>query len=520
MCGAVWGKMERGVDVGKANQNNTSVARVLEQLGDLVEMTQCVGETPLTQVCYNSKEVEQGCLFICKGANFSKTYLEEAKQRGAVCYVAETMYDVDMDYVVVSDLRLALGKLVAHFYGDVSRQTKLIGITGTKGKSTTALFVRSILDVMLQRRGKEKSGILCSILTYDGKEELPSRLTTKEPIELYTHIQNAIDTNVSHITMEVSSQAVKYHRIYGLQFALGCYLNIGEDHISPSEHPDFEDYFTSKLAFFQRCENVVVHLDGVCTDRVLQAVPQGVGCVTCSRHHSNADYHVTSCGKQGVATEFSVHCKDFAHETEQFTISMAGLFNVDNAVCAIALCHQLGATVEEIREGLRLGRSPGRMELYTSPDEKITVLVDYAHNKMSFQALFHSMKEEFPTKKLVAVFGCPGNKALDRREDMGRIADQFADFTILTEDDPAKESVEDICKEIGRSMPRKQWAIEPDRSLAVRQAMTQFLDQEVLVLLLGKGTESDQKRGTGYEEMPTDGETAQACLEAYQRGEL
>lgn len=466
----------------------------------------------IRNISYNSSEVTKGTLFICKGANFKESFLEEAIQKGATCYISEKKYNVDSDYILVNDLRLVLGKTVQTHFSNLGEKLKLIGITGTKGKSTTSLFLRSILDYHTQQIHENPSGILCSILTYDGKEELPSRLTTKEPIELYTHLQNAVETNTKYVTMEVSSQAVKYHRIYGLDFTLGCYLNIGEDHISPSEHPDFEDYFTSKLNFFQNCKEVCINLDGVCTDRVLNAVPKNTKAYTCSRLDPTADYYVESIEKDGISSNFTVKSPHF---TENFSISMAGLFNIDNAVCAIALADRLGIPLPSIKEGLKLGRSPGRMELYESQNKKITILVDYAHNKMSFQSLFSSMKEEFPHKKLIAVFGCPGNKALDRREDMGKIADQFADFSILTEDDPSKEKIEDICTEIASHMIKKQYKIQPDRPQAVKEAMSLFPEEEVLILLLGKGTESDQKRASGYETMPTDADTALKYLSEY-----
>lgn len=494
-----------------------TLAQCTEVLGDLLLESNLDPNTVIENLSYNSKEVGENCLFLCKGANFQLSYLEEAQSRGAICYVATEKLLNNSQYLLVSDMRLAMGKLITFHFAQLYPQRgdlPLIGITGTKGKTTTALMLRSILDTHYENIGENPSGLLCSILCYDGVEETPSRLTTKEPMELNQHINNAYTSGCPVLTMEVSSQAVKYHRIYGLQYAVGCYLNIGEDHISPQEHPDFQDYFSSKLRFFQSCQALSVNLDGVHTETVLEAVPEGCTLVTCSRQDPRADFYVESMEKQGIGTAFVLKTPRGA---EAYRLAMAGLFNLDNAMTAISVAHRLGIPHDTIAEGLLLGKATGRMEHYASANGKIQILVDYAHNKMSFQALFSSILEEFPEKKIVAVFGCPGGKALDRRADMGQIADQYASFTYLTEDDPWHESVEDICKEIAQSMAKGQYEIQPNRQLAIEYACNLYPTEEKVVLLLGKGSETDQKRGNFYVAQPSDSELALSFLEAYDK---
>ncbi len=466
------------------------------------------------QISYDSQRVGKDCLFLCKGENFQEKYLADAQNKGAFCYISEKKHNDNSDYILVSDLRLALGKVVAHYFNSENLTIPLFGITGTKGKTTTSMMLRGIFDSYLKEQGLSPSALLCSVLTYDGEEEAPSRMTTKEPIELNQHIAKAQRSKTPMITMEVSSQAVKYHRIYGLTFEMGCYLNIGEDHISPLEHPDFEDYFQSKLDFFKQCRHATINLDGVHTDRVLQAVPDTCKAVTCSRLDETADFYVKSIEKKGIATQFTLKTP---RGEETYMLQMAGLFNLDNALAAISMAQHMNIPQHNIAQGLLLGRTPGRMEFYTSADEKISILVDYAHNKMSFQALFSSICEEFPQKKKVAVFGCPGEKALDRRKDMGEIADQYADFCFLSEDDPANEPIEEICKEIGSHMKKGQFTIQVNRELAIEEACNMYPEEEKVVLLLGKGAESDQKRGNLYVKNPTDAQLAIAFLEAYDQ---
>ena len=201
----------------------------------------------ISNVTYNSKEASEGTLFICKGAHFKEDYLKDAQSRGAVCYISEKKYDVDMDYIIVSDIRRTMAYIFNMFFDYAWKKLCLIGITGTKGKSTTAYFIKFILDEYLKSEGKKRSAYITSINTYDGTDEFESHITTPEAGELHKHFFNAANSDIEYLTMEVSSQALKYDRVFGVNFDIGVYLNIGEDHISAIEHPDFEDYFASKL---------------------------------------------------------------------------------------------------------------------------------------------------------------------------------------------------------------------------------------------------------------------------------
>ena len=202
---------------------------------------------------YDTRALGANALFICKGAHFKEEYLRDALSRGAIAYVAERQHDTDAPCILVSDIRYSLVVLGQLFYDHVTDKLTSVGITGTKGKSTTAYYVRYILNDWLRAENKPECAILSSIDNYDGKGTEESHITTPEVLELYQHFENAYESGISHLVMEASSQALKYGRVRGITFDVGAFLNIGSDHISPIEHPDFEDYFASKLKIFDSC---------------------------------------------------------------------------------------------------------------------------------------------------------------------------------------------------------------------------------------------------------------------------
>ena len=469
-------------------------------------------EAPVAMVSYDSREVVPGTLFFCKGAHFKREFLDQAVRQGAIAYISSKPWDVDLPGILVKDLRPVMAPLADLFYGHPSGALKVIGLTGTKGKSSTAYYLKSILDVHLA--GRSESGIISSIDTYDGVNRFESHITTPEPLELQKHFANARDAGLEYLTMEVSSQALKYHRSLCTQFAAACFLNIGYDHISPIEHPDFEDYFASKLKIFAQSPVACVNLDCDHADRILEAAGQSERVITFSQKDPSAQVFSGAVRKRGEDILFEVKTPRFQRVLR---LTMPGLFNVENALAAVAVCEGLNIPESAIYLGLMRARVPGRMEVYSNADSSITAIVDYAHNRMSFETLFQSARREYPGRQIVSLFGCPGKKALDRRRDLGEIAGKYADFVVVTEEDSGEEDTLSICREIaghveGTGCP---CLVEPNRGEAIRKAVFHGEGKPSVLLLTGKGAETRQKRGTEYIEVPSDVEYAKTFLQEY-----
>jgi acetylglutamate kinase len=466
-------------------------------------------------VSYDSRQVVPGTLFLCKGAHFKPEFLQMAKEKGAMAYVSLTPYpQVELPCILVNDMRRTIAPLADLYYGHPSGKLNVIGITGTKGKSSTTYYLKYILDEYLSQQGKPESGVVSSIDTYDGVERFESHLTTPEPLDLQRHFANGVSTGMEYLTMEVSSQALKYHRSLCTEFAAACFLNIGTDHISPIEHPDFEDYFTSKLKIFAQAKICCVNLDCDHAQRVLSAAQEsGKPVITFSQKDEFADIYASQVRKRGNDILFRVKTRRFLRE---FRLTMPGLFNVENALAAIAVCEGLNIPESSIYVGLMKARVPGRMEVYANSDETVTAIVDYAHNRMSFETLFRSVRAEYPGRRIVTVFGCPGKKALDRRRDLGEVSGQYSDLVVLTEEDSGEEDTLSICQEIASHVAAQgcDYSIEPNRGEAIRQAILGCEEPSVL-LITGKGAETRQKRGTQYIDTPSDVDYVHSFLQEY-----
>lgn len=458
---------------------------------------------------FDTRNLRKNSLFFCKGVHFREEYLYQALENGAVAYVSEVCYDkADAPCLLVSDIRAAMSLLALYHYDFPADKLNTVGITGTKGKSTTAYYIKAIFDEAL----KKESAILSSIENYDGIIREESHLTTPEAIPLQQHFANAVESGISHLVMEVSSQALKYDRVKGVRFDVACFHNIGLDHISPIEHADFDDYFHSKLKILNTCRVGCVNTDDAHAKEVLTyAAKAGCRVVTYGSHPED-DVYCRRIQKTEDAIHFVVRTSAFE---EEFAITMPGLFNVSNALAAIAVCITLSIPVDDIKRGLLHARAPGRMEVFYSRDKRTVALVDYAHNRMSFETLYQSVMKEYPGKRILTVFGCPGGKAHLRRRDLGELSGKYSDLVIITEEDSGEEPFASIAADIAQHVAAEgcEYQIIEDRGEAIRTAICKN-GKDAVILITGKGRETRQKRGTQYIETPSDVDYVEQCVVA------
>ncbi|RKI45862.1 UDP-N-acetylmuramoyl-L-alanyl-D-glutamate--2,6-diaminopimelate ligase [Clostridium paraputrificum] len=466
-------------------------------------------------VSCNSKDIKTNTLFICKGAHFREEFLKDAIISGAVCYISENKYELgnDCSYIIVNDIRKAMAYISNYFYNKAWEKLNLVGITGTKGKSTTTYFIRYIFDEYLKSINEPMSGVISSIDTYDGVIDIESHITTPESIDLHKHFDNAVRSGMKYMEMEVSSQALKYNRVLGIEFNVGCFLNIGYDHVSDIEHKDFDDYFSSKLRIFEQSKISCINLNTEHLEEVLKASKKCSNMITFGLDKKEADVYGYGVRKKDNNILFRARTKRFDKE---FQLTIPGLFNVENALAAIAICEALDIPEKYIYEGLKKAKVKGRMEVYNNEDNKVIAIVDYAHNKLSFERLFESVKAEYPERKITTVFGCPGKKALDRRKDLGEISGKYSDTVIITEEDPGEESVVDICNEISKYIKAQgcNYSIVTDRGKAIEKAIMD-VDEDSVILITGKGDETRQKRGLEYIDCPSDVDYTKEFLYKY-----
>lgn len=497
--------LQKYIDI--LENNNLIVESSIYNISSLVEF-----------ISYNSNDIQPNTMFICKGLTFKKEYLKNAISKGAFIYISESKYeDIDLQFIIVKDIRKSMPIIANIYYNNIWSKLKLIGITGTKGKSTTAYYIKYILDCYLKASNKNESAILSSIDNYDGVIKEESHLTTPESLQLNKHFKNAVDSDIEFLTMEVSSQALKYNRVDRINFNVGIFLNISEDHISPIEHSDFEDYFKSKLKLFNQCDTAIINMDCDFSDRVYNSAKSSKQIITYSIKNPSADVYGYDIKKQNHDILFKVRTKDFDKE---FKLTMPGLFNVENALAAIAATNYFGIDNLYIYEGLEKARSSGRMEMYSTKDDKIIVIVDYAHNKLSFEKLFEAVKAEYPSREIISIFGCPGFKSLGRRKDLGTIAGKYSKKVYIVAEDPGYEPVIDISTEIAKYVEAQNtdYVIIEDRGEAIKDAIF-TANENTIILVTGKGNETRQKYGSQYLDCISDVEFTKKYLEDYNRGD-
>ena len=442
----------------------------------------------VVDVTNDSRKASSGSLFICvRGAVVDgHTFVPKVVAQGAKVLVVEEAVDVPSDVTVikVASSRYAMALISAAYFGHPADELKVIGVTGTKGKTTTTYMVKSILESV-----GYKVGLIGTIEAIIGDKVIPAANTTPESFTVQQYFREMVEAGCDTVVMEVSSQGLMLDRTAGITFEIGIFTNIEPDHIGPNEHDSFEHYLECKKMLLKQCRVGIVNAD----DSHFAEIIAGHTCgLETFGFDQEADIHAENvhltkgAGFLGVA--YQVKGKvDFPVE-----IPMPGKFSVYNSLTAIAVCLHFNVPVEQIQKALKEASVKGRIEMIkVSPD--FTLMIDYAHNAMSLESLLNTLREYHP-KRLVCLFGCGGKRSRDRRYEMGEVSGQLADLSIITSDNPRDEEPQAIIDDIkvGIAKTAGKYVEIIDRKEAIAYAIEHGQPDDIIVLA-GKGHEDYQE---------------------------
>lgn len=477
---------------------------LLDHVSDLTDFT-------ATDVSYDSRKVKQGTLFFCKGNNFLPKYLTMAKEKGAIAYVAEQEYPEGkgLPAIIVNDEQKSMALLGAAFYGYPQNDLFIIAITGTKGKTTTAYFADHILGHSTNKHVALFS-TLDRVLGNASQDRFKSDITTPESLDLYHDMRKAVDNGMTHLVMEVSSQAYKKNRVYGLKYNVGIFLNITPDHIGRNEHPTFADYLHCKEQLMVNSDTCIInaethHLDDVYYTAKATTQPENI--YLFARHGAQ----ISLPDDQQLDFEYRNDFEDL-HESEfqltalsdrakklnldhRYTTSMPGDYNEGNAVAAIIASGLAGASAEDDCATLDHVHIRGRMEMVPTKHHGL-IYIDYAHNYASTKRLLAFLKRQTHAGKVTVLLGSTGDKGISRRPGLGKaLTEEHPDKVILTTDDPGYEDPMKIAKEIDSHIDHDQVGevqFIMDRETAIKSAIDNNKNGDIVVLA-GKGEDPYQK---------------------------
>ena len=443
----------------------------------------------------NSRNIEKDDMFVAiKGFDTDgHERIEEAIDKGAKAILAQTdcvnkkMIEAipdDVTLILAPNTRYALAISACNFFKNPSKKVKLIGVTGTKGKTTTTYMIRDIL----QKQGI-KVGLIGTVASYVGDRKIAdNENTTPESLKLQEIFSKMVEEEKCEaIVMEVSSQSLKLDRVAGCDFDIGVFTNFAEDHISIKEHPDMEDYFMSKVKLFKMCKKGFINADDVHVILIPKLAPE------CQITTFGIDNHCDLLAKDITVTNQYVDFKvKLGDKNERIKVSIPGRFSVYNSLAAIAVALQFGCTSENIKDALIDIRVPGRSELV---DNKLglTIMIDYAHTPESLEKILSSVKI-YTKGRVISVFGCGGDRDKNKRPVMGEISGRVADYTIITSDNPRTEEPDAIVKDIENGIKKTKGKYEciVDRTEAIRKAIKMANKRDIIVLA-GKGHEQYQE---------------------------
>jgi len=441
----------------------------------------------------DSRNIEKEGLFVAiKGfEEDGHEYVQKAIEKGAVAVILEKGIKADfiksipegVTIIVAEDTRYALAICSCNFYGNPSKRFKLIGITGTKGKTTTTYMTKALLE-----KAGIKVGLIGTIATYIGDKKLEdSDRTTPESNKLQSIFAQMVEEGCEAVVMEVSSQSLKLHRVAGCDFDIGVFTNFSEDHISPKEHPDMEDYFNSKVELFKMCKTAYINADDYNVSKLPKLVPD------CNITTYGIDNFCNMLAKDITITNSYVDFKvKIGMRNERIKACIPGRFSVYNSLAAICVGEKLGVNAEQMKEAFLEVRVPGRSELVDNKRE-VPIMIDYAHSPESLESILNAVKS-YTRGRVISLFGCGGDRDSSKRPIMGEISGRIADFTIITSDNPRTEDPQKIAHQIeeGIKKTKGKYTVIVDRTEAIKEAI-KMANKKDIIVLAGKGHEPYQE---------------------------
>ena len=465
------------------------------------DRAECAGriDIDISSITNDSREVEEGGLyFAIPGAKVDGAkFIPGAINDGAAAIVTEWdsaklksefgLTDDELGIVTivkVENARYMMGVMSSRFYGEPSKCLKVIGITGTKGKTTTAYMIHDMLE-----RAGHKTGLVGTIEINDGKNIIPAKNTTPESIKLHKVFKDMIENGLDSVVMEVSSQGLKLNRVAGVDFDYGIFTNLSPDHIGPDEHDSYEEYRDCKKLLFSIVKKGFFNID----DPESAYMMDGSTCEMITfGEKEDADYRASDIKIRKEMGTLGIEYTLSGKMNADIMVDLPGDFSVHNSLAAIVVADEMGVSKDKICEILKKVKVRGRVEMIPISD-KFTLMIDYAHNDMSLKSLIQAIRQYEP-KRIVTLFGCGGNRSKERRYGMGEVSGKYADFTVITSDNPRNEDpqaiIDDIKVGIGRTDGKYVEII--DRKEAIRYAIMNAVEGDI-VILAGKGHEDYQE---------------------------
>lgn len=445
-------------------------------------------DTEISTLVYDSRKVEKDSAFVCISGTVrdAHDFIPQVVENGATAIIVEKdVTPIDgVTYIRVENSRLALACMSAAYFGYPSEKLKTIGITGTKGKTTTTYMVKSILE-----SAGIRTGLIGTIESIVGESRIPAANTTPESYRVQELFAEMVEAGLDAVVMEVSSQALMLHRVSGFTFDIGVFTNLEPDHIGTNEHKDFEDYMYCKSLLFRQCKHGIFNGDSEHIEGILKGHTCTVEKFGYQEGNDLVAKNVQLLNEKGA---LGVKYQVTGNVNMDVEVNVPGSFSVYNSLTAIAICNHFGVGESLIKKALLDVRVKGRIEL-VPVSERYTLMIDYAHNAMSLESLLTTLKEYEPGR-LVCLFGCGGNRAKSRRYEMGEVSSRLADLTVVTSDNPRDEEPMDIINDIlvGLAKAEGDYVTIPDRKEAIAYCMKNAQDGDIVVLA-GKGHEDYQE---------------------------